>query len=162
MFQYVLSCTVMVQGGTRWYKVVQDGTRNSIWRYMEVHGSTRICKTVHTGMYWNILILTVQSGSSWIHCCHAALPKALYCRPVHLITVMQAQACFNQEVLGLPPPLPARHPRGGSATRRRSGGGRCAFRRRRARRRRSGVRVGSRYHNIVVVAVSAGSWVGRW
>jgi hypothetical protein len=84
MFLYVLpvSCTVMVQGGTsrrrptRWYKVVHDGTRNGIWRYMEVHGShcTRICKTVHTGMYWNILFLTVQSGSSWIRCCKQCCP----------------------------------------------------------------------------------------
>ncbi len=78
MFWYVLSCTVMVQGGTRWYKVVHDSTRNGTWRYMEVHSSTRICKTVHSGMYWNILILTVQSGSSWIRCCNAARPKALY------------------------------------------------------------------------------------
>jgi hypothetical protein len=59
MYCPVLSWYKVVQGGTRWYKVVHDGTRKGIWRYMEVHGSTRICKTVHTGMYWNILILTV-------------------------------------------------------------------------------------------------------
>ena len=26
MYWYVLPCTIMVQGGTRWYKVVQGGT----------------------------------------------------------------------------------------------------------------------------------------
>ncbi len=158
MFQYVLSCTVMVQGGTRWYMVVHDGTRDSIWRYMEVHSSTRICKTVHTGLYWNILILTIQSGSSWIRCCNAARAKALYLRPVHLITVMQAQACFNQEVLGLPPPLPARRPRGGVGGATGAGGAAAAS----AAAGPGGVGVGSRYHDIVVAAVSAGSGVGRW
>jgi hypothetical protein len=41
--------------------------------------------------------------SSWIHCCNSARPKALYWRPVHLITLMQAQACFNQQRPALPP-----------------------------------------------------------
>jgi hypothetical protein len=36
----------------------------------------------------------------WIRCCNSALPIALYWRLQHLITLMQAQACFNQ------PPLP--------------------------------------------------------
>jgi hypothetical protein len=79
---------------------------------MEVHDSTRICKTVHTGMYWNILFLrfNLDPADSLLQCCPA---EGAVLRPVHLITVMQAQACFNQEVLGLPPPLPARCPRGG-------------------------------------------------
>ena len=43
--------------------------------------------------------------SSWIRCCNSARPKALYWRPVHLITLMQAQACFNQPRPALPPVL---------------------------------------------------------
>ena len=54
LWQYILVCTGMyclvpaqykvVQGGTRWYKMVpwQGGTNNGIWRYMEVQGRTRI------------------------------------------------------------------------------------------------------------------------
>jgi hypothetical protein len=71
LWQYKLVCTGMyclapaqykvVQGGTRWYKMVQGGTNNSIWRYMEVEGSTRIVKIVQAGMYWHVLILTIQS-----------------------------------------------------------------------------------------------------
>ncbi len=65
MYRDLPVCTVLYCHGTlaRWYKVAgyrdkvvhwHDGTRNGIWRYMdsEVHGSTRICKTVHTGMYY--------------------------------------------------------------------------------------------------------------
>ncbi len=76
IYWYVLVCTgmyilvpaqyKMVQGGTRWYKVVQDRTRNGIWWYMEVHGSTRICKIIHIGTYWNVLILMVQSGYAFL------------------------------------------------------------------------------------------------
>jgi hypothetical protein len=43
MYWYVLPCTCTLQGGKRWYKVVHDSISNGIWRYMEVHGSTRIC-----------------------------------------------------------------------------------------------------------------------
>ncbi len=48
----------------------------------------------------------------WIRCCNSALPIALYWRLglQHLITLMQAQACFNQPRPALPPiwlpPLP--------------------------------------------------------
>ena len=41
-----------VQGGTSQYKAVHGGTRNG----------TRQYKTVCTGMYWYVLILTVQLG----------------------------------------------------------------------------------------------------
>jgi len=46
----------------------------------------------------------------WIRCCNSARPIALYWRLQHLITLMQAQACFNQARPALPPiwlpPLP--------------------------------------------------------
>jgi hypothetical protein len=46
----------------------------------------------------------------WIRCCNSAWPIALYWRLQHLITLMQAQACFNQQRQALPPirlpPLP--------------------------------------------------------
>ncbi len=52
LWQYILVCFGMyclvpaqykvVQGGTRWYKMVQDGTNNGIWRYMKVQGRTTI------------------------------------------------------------------------------------------------------------------------
>ncbi len=46
----------------------------------------------------------------WIRCCNSALPIALYWRLQHLITLMQAQAYFNQPRPALPPiwlpPLP--------------------------------------------------------
>jgi hypothetical protein len=48
----------VVQGGTRWNKVVHDSTSNCIWWYMEVHGSTRIYLIICTGTYWNVLILS--------------------------------------------------------------------------------------------------------
>ncbi len=38
MYQYELPCTCTIQGGTRWYKVVQDGIRRYKQWYMEVHG----------------------------------------------------------------------------------------------------------------------------
>ncbi len=38
----------------------------------------------------------------WIRCCNSALPTALYWKLQHLITLMQAQACFNQPLLALP------------------------------------------------------------
>jgi hypothetical protein len=130
----------VVQGGTRRYKVVHDSTRNCIWRYMEVHGSKRICKTVHTGMYWNILILKVQSGSSWICCCNSAWPKALYYRPVHLITVKHVSIKKSWDCHRL-----CRHAAPGEAlVAPPERGGRCGFRRSRAQRRRSGVGVGLR------------------
>ncbi len=65
LWQYILVCTGMyclvpaqykvVQGGTRWYKMVQNGTNDGIWRHMdsEIQGSTRIVEIVRagTGMY---------------------------------------------------------------------------------------------------------------
>ncbi len=46
----------------------------------------------------------------WIRCCNYARPIALYWRLQHLITLMQAQECFNQPRPALPPirlpPLP--------------------------------------------------------
>ncbi len=52
----------VVQDGTRWYKMVQGGTKNGIWRYMEVQGRTRIALIVQAGTYWHVLIFTIQSG----------------------------------------------------------------------------------------------------
>ena len=139
MFLYVLSCTVMVQGGTRWYKVVHDGTRNGIWRYMEVHGSTRICKTVHTGMYWNILILTVQleSGSSWTRnrCCNAAAGAVLKTSASNHSNA--SSSMFQSRSLGLATASAGTPPPGRRRWRRRSGGGCCGFRRRRRCSRRN-------------------------
>jgi hypothetical protein len=51
----------VAQGGTRWYKMVQDGTNNGIWRYMEVQDRTRIVEIVQAGTYWHVLILMIQS-----------------------------------------------------------------------------------------------------
>ncbi len=42
MYRLVPAKYNVVQGGTRWYKMVQGGTNNGIWRYMEVQGRTRI------------------------------------------------------------------------------------------------------------------------
>ncbi len=46
----------------------------------------------------------------WIRCCNSARQIALYWRLQHLITLMQAQECFNQPQPALPPirlpPLP--------------------------------------------------------
>jgi hypothetical protein len=46
----------------------------------------------------------------WICCCNSARPIALHWRLQHLITLMQAQACFNLPLPALPPiwlpPLP--------------------------------------------------------
>ncbi len=46
----------------------------------------------------------------WIRCCNSARPIALYWRLQHLITPMQAHACYNQPQPALPPiwlpPLP--------------------------------------------------------
>jgi hypothetical protein len=39
----------------------------------------------------------------WIRCCNSARPIALYWRLHHLITLMQAQECFNQPRPALPP-----------------------------------------------------------
>jgi hypothetical protein len=52
----------VVQGGTLWYTMVQGGTNNGIWRYMEVQGRTRIVKIVQAGTYWHVLILMIQFG----------------------------------------------------------------------------------------------------
>jgi hypothetical protein len=62
---YVLPCTCMVQGGTRWYKVVTGGRRQYKQQYLVVHGGTWQYKNrsiICTGTYWNVLILMVQSG----------------------------------------------------------------------------------------------------
>ena len=85
-----------VQGGTRRYKEVQGGT----WWYKEQY------KEVQDSMYWNVLACTnpgptVQPGPvmlpcGWIRCCNSARPIA---RQLHLMTAMQAQACFNQPLV---------------------------------------------------------------
>jgi hypothetical protein len=41
----------------------------------------------------------------WNRCSNSARQKALYWRPVHLITIMQAQAWFNQQLPALLPVL---------------------------------------------------------
>ena len=88
-----------VQGGTRRYNQVQGGT----WWYKEQY------KEVQDSMYWYVLVCTnpgptVQPGPGmlpcgWIRCCNSARPIALYWRQVHLMTAMQAQACFNQPLV---------------------------------------------------------------
>ena len=102
LWQYILVCTGMyfsVQGGTRRYNQVQGGT----WWYKEQY------KEVQDSMYWYVLVCTnpgpmVQPGPGmlpcgWIRCCNSARPIALYWRQVHLMTAMQAQACFNQPLV---------------------------------------------------------------
>ena len=114
-YWYVLVCTALYLHSTRWYKMVQDGTRWYKQWYMEVHGGTRPYENyrlVRTGMYLS-LRFQVNLGMlpcCWIRCCNSARPIALYWRLQHLITLMQAQECFNQLLLALPPirlpPLP--------------------------------------------------------
>ena len=92
MYRYVLF-------GTRRYEQVQGGT----WWYKEQY------KEVRDSMYWYVLVCTnpgptVQPGPGmlpcgWIRCCNSARPIALYWRQVHLMTAMQAQACFNQPLV---------------------------------------------------------------
>ncbi len=54
---------------------------------------------VHAGMYrWFKLGML----SCWIRGCSFALLRALYWRPVYLITLIQAQECFNQPGALLP------------------------------------------------------------
>ena len=53
LWQYILVCTgtyCTVRGGTREYKEVHGGTRNSTRRY----------ETVCTGMYWYVLVCTLR------------------------------------------------------------------------------------------------------
>ena len=85
--------------GTRRYEQVQGGT----WWYKEQY------KEVQDSMYWYVLVCTnpgptVQPGPGmlpcgWIRCCNSARAIALYWRQVHLMTALQAQACFNQPLV---------------------------------------------------------------
>jgi hypothetical protein len=109
MYCPVLSWYKVVQGGTRWYMTVQGTVYGGTWRYMTVQESVKLYILECTGTYL-FLRFNLDPADSLLQCCPA---EGAVLRPVHLITVMQAQACFNQEVLGLPPPLPARRPRGG-------------------------------------------------
>ena len=59
-YQYVLPCTCTVQGGTRRYMVVQEGTWQYNERYKEVHEGTRQYILVHTSMYRLVL-----HGAMW-------------------------------------------------------------------------------------------------
>jgi hypothetical protein len=67
MYQYVLSYTCTVHGGTRRYKAVQGGTWRYNERYTEVHDSMRIVLIVRTGTYWHVLIagVMVQPGPGY-------------------------------------------------------------------------------------------------
>jgi hypothetical protein len=61
LWQYILVCTGMyclvpaqykvVQGGTRWYKVVQTTIYGGTWRYKAVRESFKSYRLVRTGMY---------------------------------------------------------------------------------------------------------------
>ncbi len=62
MYQYVLSCIVMVQDGTRRYKVVHDGTRNGVCRYMAVQESVKQYVLVCTGTYISLLFNLDPAG----------------------------------------------------------------------------------------------------
>ncbi len=70
-YQYVLPCTCTVQGGTRRYMVVQEGTWQYNERYMEVHGGTRPYKNLLNGTGWYVLACTDPYDSIWV-CCPAA------------------------------------------------------------------------------------------
>ena len=66
-YQHVLPCTCTVQGGTRRYMLVQEGTG----LYMEVHGGTRPYKNRLNGTGWYVLACTDPYDSIWV-CCPAA------------------------------------------------------------------------------------------
>ncbi len=106
MYCPVLSWYKVVQGGTRWYMTEQGTVYGGTWRYMAVQESVKLYILECTGTYL-FLRFNLDPVDSLLQCCRA---EGAVLRPVHLITVMQAQACFNQEVLGLPLPLPARRP----------------------------------------------------
>ncbi len=75
MYWYVLSCTCTVQGGTRWYKVVQDGTTLARWykqQYMEVQGGTRPYENSLNPTGWYIRACTDPYDSIWVCRCPAA------------------------------------------------------------------------------------------
>ena len=60
-------CTFMVQGGTKWYKVVHDGTRNGMvyggtWRYVAVQESVKLYILVCTGTYLFLRFNLVPAG----------------------------------------------------------------------------------------------------
>ncbi len=65
---------------------------------------------VRTGMYRSLRFNLGMLPCGWIRCCNSAQPRVLYWRLQHLITLMQAQACFSQPRQALPPiwlpPLP--------------------------------------------------------
>jgi hypothetical protein len=79
LWQYILVCTGMyssclvpaqykvVQGGTRWYKMVQCGTNN----IMEVHGGARPYENCLNRTGWYVLACTDPYDSIWV-CCPAA------------------------------------------------------------------------------------------
>ncbi len=80
-WQYILVCTGMyclvpaqyevVQGGTRWYKMVQGGTNNDIWR-SQVHGGTRPYENRLNRTGWYVLACTDPYDSIWVCCPQAA------------------------------------------------------------------------------------------
>jgi hypothetical protein len=163
-------CTVLYCHGTRWYKVVQGGTR----RYMTVQGMVYggtwryIMMAVQESVKLYILVCTEHTYSycsiwfqldSLLQCC---LAEGAVLKTSASNHSNASSSMFQSRNLGLATASASTLPPGKRQWRCRSGGGRCCFRRRRARRRRSGVRVGSGYHDIVVVAVSAGSGVGCW
>ncbi len=75
MYWYALPCTsesgCTVQGGTRWYKMVQDSTRWYKQWYMEVHGDTRPYENLLNRTGWYVLACTDPYDSIWV-CCPAA------------------------------------------------------------------------------------------
>jgi hypothetical protein len=169
---YVLICTVYclvpaqykVQSGTRWYKMVQGGTNNGIWRYMEVQGRTRIVQIVQVGTYWHVLILTIQSGyaalllDSLLHFCpadNAVLETTASNHTNASSRMFQSTAAGPASNLVTSPALI-----GGGCRQRRFFGGRGRFRRRGRRRCRDGSSSVSRGSMALALTSSEGTGMG--
>ncbi len=158
MYCPVLSWYKVVQGGTRWYMTVQGTVYGGTWRYMAVQESVKLYILVCTGTYLFLRFIWFQLDSLLQGCpAEGAVLKTSASNHSNASSSM-----FQSRSLGLATASAGTPPPGRRWWRRRSGGGRFGFRRSRARRRRSSVGVGSRYHDIVVVAVSPGRGVGRW
>ncbi len=93
----------VVQDGTRWYKMVQTTVYGGTWRYKAIRELFKSYRLVRSGMNWSWRLNLGMLPCCWIRCCNSARPIALYWRLQHLITLIQAQACFNQQLPALPP-----------------------------------------------------------
>jgi hypothetical protein len=70
--RYVLPCTCTVQGGTRWYKVVQITVYGGTWRYKAVRESFKSYRLVPTGTY-----LSLRFNLGMLPCCSIRFAAAI-------------------------------------------------------------------------------------